>query len=264
VRFAGLDDLALHYRLDGRPEGTPLVFLNSLGTDLRLWDDVIPEFTEKYSLLRYDKRGHGLSGCPPPPYTLPDHSDDLARILNFLNLKRPVLVGISVGGMIALNYAASHIDQVAGLVLCDTYPKIGTAEMWDERIAALRAQGMAYLAKTILDRWFDPGYADRKPAAFQGYLNMLERMPVMGYTGTCEAIRDADLHALVERITIPVLVLCGQNDMATPPELVRSLAEDLPDARFQIIENAGHLPCVEQPGATAGAIQGFLTEIGYG
>jgi pimeloyl-ACP methyl ester carboxylesterase len=86
----------------------------------------------------------------------------------------------------------------------------------------------------------------------------------MGYTGTCEAIRDADLHALVERITIPVLVLCGQNDMATPPELVRSLAEDLPDARFQIIENAGHLPCVEQPGATAGAIQGFLTEIGYG
>src|SRR5690606_29395985 len=98
------------------------------------------------------------------------------------------------------------------------------------RITTLRQHGMAHLGETILGRWFAPEFAARKPAAYRGYLNMLNRTPVEGYTGTCEAIRDADLTDAVRRVTTPTLVLCGAQDAATPPELVRGLADLLPNA----------------------------------
>jgi len=225
---------------------------------LRIWDEVVPHFADRYRVIRYDKRGHGLSDCPPAPYTIHDHAKDLAGLLDQLDVPQAILVGISVGGMIALEFTATWPERVQSLVLCDTAPKIGTAVLWNERITNLRQHGMGVMRDTILSRWFADSFAMNQPAAYRGYGNMLARMPVEGYTGTCEAIRDADLTEATRTISQPTLILCGAEDMATPPALVSGLCDLIPHANYQKIPDAGHLPCVEQPAIMAQHIARFI------
>ena len=208
MNFTTANGQLLHYSDEGKSDedeatGPPLVFINSLGTDLRIWRAVAHHFSDTYRLIRYDKRGHGLSDCPAPPYTIGHHADDLAGLLDALQIDRAILIGISVGGMIAIGSAVNHPERVEKLVLCDTAPKIGTPKMWDERIGTLRANGMAHLGEAILSRWFAPRFAIEQPDVYRGYSHMLTRTPVDGYTGTCEAIRDADLWPDVGKILAP-------------------------------------------------------------
>jgi 3-oxoadipate enol-lactonase len=233
--------------------------VNSLGCDLRIWDEIVTEISDR-PILRYDKRGHGLSDCPPSPYTIAEHANDLADLLAHLAINRAVLVGISVGGMIAMEYARQHPDTLDALVLSDTATRIGTSDLWNQRIATLRENGMAYLGEAILDRWFAPDFARQRPADFRGYLNMLNRMPVEGYTATCEAIRDAQLESTPAHIHVRTIVIGGEQDLATPPAAVQALAESLPNARFQLIKDAAHLPCIERPQEFSAAITEFLKE----
>lgn len=258
MNFVTINNITLHYTLAGASDGFPLVFINSLGTDLRIWDKVGSRFASRYRVIRYDKRGHGLSDCPPAPYSIRDHATDLLGLLDHLAVIKAILVGISVGGMIALDFAATWPERVQSLVLSDTAVKIGTAELWNERITTLRQHGMAFLSETILSRWFAPSFAEHAPAAYRGYANMLTRMPVTGYTGTCEAIRDADLAEAAQTITVPTLVLCGTEDLATPPQLVQGLCRFIPQAMYKEIPNAAHLPCIEQPDVMSAHIAGFL------
>lgn len=262
MQFATLDAITLHYAQAGQVQGTPLVFINSLGSDLRIWGAVAAHFAPHFPVLRYDKRGHGLSDSPNGPYTLAALAADLHNLLNFLEMGRVILVGVSVGGMIALHYASQHPQRVAGLVLCDTAAKLGTTDYWEERRAAIARDGMAALAPAILSRWFAPSFALSRPSEYQGYHNMLARTPVNGYLATCAALRDADLRPLVGQITTPALVLCGAEDTATPPDMVQELAAALPNARFELIRGAGHTPSVEQPAALAAQIAAFLQENG--
>lgn len=250
--------ITLHYTHDGPGNGIPLAFINALGTDLRIWDAVAPHFTDRHLVIRYDKRGHGLSDCPPAPYSIRDHASDLHGLLDRLDISQAILVGISVGGMIALDYAATWPERVQALVLCDTAPQIGTAELWNDRITTLRERGMESMGDAILSRWFAPTFATQSPAAYRGYYNMLTRNPVEGYTGTCEAIRDADLTAVAGTIVARTLVLCGAEDISTPPDLAQALVRLMPNASFQEIPGAAHLSCIEQPVAVAAQIKQFL------
>jgi len=256
--FATIDGITLHYTTEGAPTGTPLVFINSLGCDLRIWDQVAAQLAAQAPIIRYDKRGHGLSACPPGPYTIRDHAADLAGLLTRLAVAEVILVGVSVGGQIALTYALEHPEKVKALVLCDTGAKIGTDELWRNRIAAIQEQGMAALVDTLMARWFTPAFAEKQPDEYQGYRNMLSRTPVEGYLATCAALRDADLTAAVGQIAARTLVLCGAEDVATPPSLSQALAAAMPNAHFALIEQAGHLPCVEQPDAVVAQIEHFL------
>jgi 3-oxoadipate enol-lactonase len=258
MKFATISGLTTHYQEAGIPNGPPLVFINSLGTDARIWEEVVPVFSDRFRVIRYDKRGHGLSDCPPTPYSIRDFSADLAGLLDYLEIERVAVVGISVGGMIAIDFAAAWPERVQSLVLCDTAPVIGTADLWNERIDTLRQHGMGYLAGAILARWFAPAFMEENTAATQGYTNMLTRMPVEGYTGTCEAIRDADLTAAAKSIEAPALILVGAEDPSTPPQLVRGLRKLIPQAQYHEIPGAGHLPCVEKPAETAAFIAEFL------
>jgi 3-oxoadipate enol-lactonase len=258
MKFATIGEITLHYTLAGVNNGVPLVFINSLGSDLRIWDKVVSRLAPRFSIIRYDKRGHGLSDCPPGPYTISDHAADLAGLLEHLQITEVIPIGISVGGMIAQAFALERPQRVKALVLCDTGAKIGTTELWNERIDILRQKGMAYLGDAILARWFSSTFAEQHPADYRGYYNMLTRMPVEGYTATCEALRDADFREVVGQIQAKTLVLCGSEDLSTPPDLNRALAASLPDARFELIEQAAHLPCIEQPEAMATKIGQFL------
>ncbi len=264
MQFARINGISLHFADEGPREAPAIVFANSLGTDFRIWDDVAAAFAGRMRVIRYDKRGHGLSDAPPAPYAMADHVGDLEALLAHLQVTRAILVGVSVGGMIVTGLAAARPDLVRGLVLCDTAHKIGTAEMWNARIAAIEEGGVASISGAILQRWFAPGYPEAEPAAFSAYRNMLERTPVDGYCGTCAALRDADHTDFAAGLSMPVLLLVGSHDGSTPPDLVRSTHELIPGSRFEIIEGAGHLPCIEKPGETAQLIAQFIKENAIG
>lgn len=261
MQFITVNNVTLNVALDGVPAAPALVFINSLGSDLRIWDAVVPHFVDRFCVVRFDKRGHGLSDSPERPYRIHDFTQDLAGLLDHLQIEEAVLIGVSVGGMIALDFTAHFPQRVRALVLCDTAAKLGTAEFWNERIANIESKGMAQMTEPILARWFAPDFAQKQPDAYRGYTNLLSRTDVNGYLGTCAALGSADLRDAVTKIDQPALVLCGAADAATPPELVRGLADSLGNGRFQTIPNAGHTPSVEQPEITAQLITQFLEEI---
>lgn len=263
MAFASVNDITISYRLTGSAGAPALVFANSLGTDSRIWDDVLAALSDRYRILTYDKRGHGMSDAPMGPYSLDDHVDDLLALLGHVEFNRFGLVGVSVGGIIAQRLALREPSRLAALVLCDTAAKVGDDTLWNNRIAAIRKGGIAAISTGILERWFAPGFKDRAPAAYAGWRNLLERCPVEGYIGTCETVRDADLTDLVSDITMPVLVVVGAEDGSTPPAIVKATADRLLNARFEIIPGAGHIPSIEQPAQLVALMNKHFEEVGY-
>ncbi len=262
MNFIKVNGVVLHYRLSGPQSGPTLVFSNSLGTDFRIWDSVIAALPRGLRVLCYDKRGHGLSDCPAPPFAMDDHIGDAAALMDALDIKATAFIGLSVGGIIGQGLAAARPDLMRALILCDTAHRIGPTSMWDQRIAQVRAGGIEAIAENILERWFPARFHREQPAALAGMYHMLTRTPDDGYIGTSAAIRDTDFTDSTAGLMLPVLCLGGRHDGATPPDLVASLAALIPGTRHEIIEDAGHLPCVDQPDALAGLIERFLAENG--
>lgn len=263
MQFTTIGDIAIHFAQRSAAAGRPtLAFINSLGTDLRIWDAVADDLAGDVSILVYDKRGHGLSDIRADRCTIAEHAADLVGLLDHVGAHETVLCGLSIGGLIAQHLAATSPGRVRALVLCDTAHKIGAPDFWNQRIATVKRDGIAALADPILERWFTPGFRTGEPALFAGCRNMLTRQSVAGYVASCAAVRDADHTELVGRITAPTLVVVGDQDGSTPPDLVRSMADLIPGARFEIIADAGHIPCVEQPVALVALLRTFLTENG--
>lgn len=259
--FFEVNNIVHRYLDEGAWHAPALVFANSLGSDLRIWDDVAARLGPHFRTIRYDKRGHGLTDVAPPPYSASDLADDVIALLDELKIERAVICGVSVGGVIAQALALNHPQRARGLVLCDTGARIGSAESWQQRIDMVKASGVESLEKMTMERWFSAGFRDRRRADARGYANMLRQTTVDGYVGTCAALRDADFRGKDANIHCPTLVLCGALDIATPPELGRELAGLISESKFALIENAAHLPCIEQPGAVAGQMLGFFREV---
>ncbi|QDY70723.1 3-oxoadipate enol-lactonase (plasmid) [Qingshengfaniella alkalisoli] len=227
---------------DGAPT---LVFANSLGTDLRVWDRVVAELPEGWGILRQDKRGHGLSQDTAAALSIETMTDDVEALLDYYGIGHFTGVGLSVGGLIMQRLALRRAGTMTHLVLSDTAAKIGSPEIWNPRIETVLASGIQAISDAILARWFAPGYDAKED--FSMWRLMLERTPAQGYADVCAAIRDADYTAELKQIQQPTLVLCGSDDCSTPPELVKATADGISNASFVTIADAGHLPCVEQP-----------------
>lgn len=258
MRAVHANGLTLHVEETGDPDGPAVVFANSLGTDLRLWDALLPLLPAGPRYVRFDLRGHGLSDCPAGPYTIANLSADAEGLIEALDLGPTVFVGLSIGGMIGQDLASRRPGFVRALVLSNTAPRMGTPEMWQTRIAAIRAGGLGAVSDVILERWFAPGFRATPEARLWGA--MLSRTPVEGYLGCCAAIAGADLTEGTATLRLPVLAIGGSADRASPPEAVSAMADSIPGASCRIIEGAGHLPCVEAPGAYAAVLAPFLKE----
>lgn len=261
MNILDLGDLHLHWREDGDPKGAPVVFANSLGTDFRMWDRLIPHLPQNLRLIRYDKRGHGLSACPPGPYSMGALIRDAERLLDALEVKDCVFVGLSVGGLIAQGLAVKRLDLVRAMVLSNTAAKIGTQQMRADRIATIRQGGIEAIADGLMERWFSKPF--RATPEMRGYRAMLTRQPVEGYAGTAAAIAGTDFITPTSGLTLPTLAIAGSEDGATPPDLVRETAELVKGARFHLIRGAGHLPPAEKPAEYAAVLSEFLAAIGH-
>ncbi|WP_158871389.1 bifunctional 3-oxoadipate enol-lactonase/4-carboxymuconolactone decarboxylase PcaDC [Antarcticirhabdus aurantiaca] len=258
MAFVTANGIAIHHRLAGRRGAPRLVFLNSLGSDLRIWDDVVARLSDSFEILLVDKRGHGLSETTPGPYSIPLLAGDLTALLDALDWRAASIVGLSIGGLIAQHVAIHAPERVERLVLMDTAARIGTSDAWNERIAAVRAGGVASIGEAVVSRWFSDGYAGRHPARFAAWRAMLEATPAEGYAAACAAVRDADYREAVAHIATPTLAIAGDADKPTPPDLVRDTAGRIPGARFELVAGAGHLPCLERPAEIAALIASHL------
>ncbi|EJT06662.1 3-oxoadipate enol-lactonase [Rhizobium sp. CCGE 510] len=265
MQFARINDVTIHYQVIGAPADRPvIVFINSLGTDFRIWRDVVVRLAGDYAIVLYDKRGHGLSDVGQLPCSIEDHATDLAGLLDLLSVKNAVICGLSVGGLIAQSLYQRRPDLVGALILSDTAHKIGTAESWNARIAAVEKNGITSIVDQIMERWFTPAFRRPESTAYAGYCNMLTRQPLEGYIAACEAIRDADFTEAARRITVPTICIVGDQDGSTPPDLVLSTAKLIPGARYEVIADCAHIPCVEQPEALTAIIRTFLTSLPAG
>jgi len=256
MAFIDLGELRTRYELTGA-EGPVLVFSNSLGTDYSMWDPQLHEFGKRFRILRYDTRGHGQSSVTPGEYSIEELGRDVLRLLDELSLERVDFCGLSMGGMIGIWLGINAPDRIHRLVLCNTAARIGTREMWNTRIATVRKQGMKPVAAAVVERWFTPEFRARHPEKATRAQQMLEDSPPEGYAACCAAIRDMDLCAGVERISLPTLIIYGDKDPVTPKSDAMFLQERIRRATAVGL-SAAHLSNVEQPEAFTEAVRNFL------
>jgi 3-oxoadipate enol-lactonase len=247
MKFMKANGLVIHHRDQGRRDGPPLVFINSLGTDFRIWNEVAEILAPDFRIVLHDKRGHGLSESGPDQSDIADYARDLAALLDGVGVGRATIVGLSIGGLIAQELYRQSPERVSALVLCDTTAKIGTEEVWDQRIGEVQRGGIEALADAVMGRWFTAHFRAARSAELAGMRAMLTRTPRQGYLAACGALKRADLRPYAGRIQAPTLCLVGDQDGSTPPALVKETAALIPGSRFEIIEGAGHLPNVEKP-----------------
>ena len=256
-----LDDIRLNVVEEGDPTGAPLVFANSLGTDLRLWDQIMPLLPEGLRIIRYDMRGHGGSDCPASPYSMGQLVRDAEQILEHLGVTDCAFVGLSIGGMVAQGLAVKRLDLVRAIVLSNTAAKIGQPAMWAERIAAAEAGGIEALADPTMERWFTRAF--RASPDMQFWRDMMTGQRAEGFIGCMHAISGTDFYTPTSGLRLPVLGIAGSDDGSTPPDLVRETTDLIPGSEFHLIRRAGHLPCVEQPEEYARVLTQFLRKIGH-
>ena len=259
--LAYLPHLRLHYRFDGAATGPVLVLTHALGFDLTIWDHVIPLLPPTLRILRYDHRGHGGSDTPTPPYTMGALITDAERLLDHLTIRDCVFLGLSMGGLVAQGLTIKRLDLVRGLVLSNTAAKLGTESLWQDRIAQVRAGGLAAINQGAVERIFSRTF--RASPEIADWQNQMLNSNPEGYIGCATAIAGTDFYTPTASLRLPTLAIAGSDDGATPPDLVRETADLIPGSRFSLIRGGGHMPFVERPQAYADALTTFLKEIGH-
>ena len=255
------DGVQIHLRDEGAADGPAIVFSNSLGTTLHLWDPILPLLPSGLRIIRYDTRGHGGSSVPDAPYSMGQLVGDAEAVCDACDVKDAMFVGLSVGGMVAQGLAVKRPDLIRAMVLSNTAAKIGNPKLWQDRIDLISASGMAAASDEVMRRWFSRGfYATPDMALWKA---MLEATPVDGYCGVCAAISGTDFYTPTSGLRIPTLGIAGADDGATPPDLVRETVDLIPGSQFALIRRAGHLPCVEQPAEFAQHLTAFLSATGH-
>jgi 3-oxoadipate enol-lactonase len=257
MAFIDCEGIRLHYRLTGET-GLPVVlFSNSLGADLSMWDPQLEAMAADFRILRYDTRGHGQSSAPPGPYAIADLGRDVLRLLDALAIERASFCGLSMGGLVGQwlgIHAAHRIDK---LVLANTAAKIGIAELWNARIEFVRKEGLGPVVPGTLERWFTPGFHAANPAVVAATAAMFGSANVTAYAACCAAIRDADFRADLGSISAPALAIAGSFDPVTSPEDGRYLADSIPGASYVELP-AAHLSNCESATAFNEALLGFF------
>lgn len=237
----------IHYETAGPRVAPVLVLANSLGTTSGMWEDQVAALSQRFLVVRYDHRGHGRSSATPGPYSMALLGGDCLAVLDDLGAARASLVGLSIGGAVAMWVAGHAPDRVERLVLCCTAPAFPPPEQWVERAALVRQRGVAQLLDPLMGRWFTASFDDRGGAVRQRVDAMLKSVDPEGYAGCCEALSLMDQTADLAAITAPTLVIGGAADPVVPPAAAADLSTRIAGAALLVLSGAAHLANIEQP-----------------
>jgi len=255
--FATRDGVRIYWKLDGAAERPPLVLLNSIGTDMALWDAALPHLLGGFRLLRVDTRGHGASDAPGGDYNMAMLADDVAAVMDAAGIAVAAVAGVSLGGMIAMQLALDHPSRVSALALVCTSAAMDPGG-WTTRIETVRSQGTGAIAEMAVGRFLSARYAAQHAETVDGLKRAIVAQSDAGYAGAGAAIRDMTLADRIAAITVPVLVVTGDVDVSTP--LIGHgdrLLATLPGSRHVELASA-HLPPIEAPASLAAALHRFL------
>lgn len=253
-----VQDVAFHYELSG-PEGAPCVmFSNSLGSAINMWDRVAPAIENRYRCLRYDTRGHGSSGTFERSVTVDDLADDLTGLMDALGIAQAHIVGLSLGGMTGQSLGFRHPERVLSLSLIATSAYVPPLDFWQKRAASVRAGGTRTIADSVMERWFTEGFRRREPAAVEAVKRSLLAADAEGYARCAEAIGAMDFRERLASIAAATLVVVGADDPVTTPAMAEVLRSGIPGADLIVLSNCAHLVSVEQAEALTGYLLAFL------
>jgi 3-oxoadipate enol-lactonase len=258
VTVNGIDT---HYVLDERSGGPSLTFVHQLGGDQSVWDQLAGHFRHRYSVLRYDVRGHGASAVSREPFGIAQLAADLTAMLDAVGVKKTHLVGMSMGGMIAQQFALDQPSRVLSLTLCDTssHTLQETRDIWNQRAALARNEGTEALASGTMERWFTSDFRRAHRETVEKICDVLLRTASEGYAMACEAIRDFDVHERLAKVRVPALVVAGRYDSSMPAALTQAVANAIADARFELLD-AAHLAPVEESHRFTALLETFLRQ----
>lgn len=243
-----------------RGVGEPVFLLHSLGTDRALWRHQADALANEYRVVAPDLRGHGETEAPAGRYSLDMLGMDLIAVADAAGVDSFHLVGISLGGQIALWAAINHPGRLRSVVLSNTAAQIGTSEGWQERISVVLDGGMAGISEAVVGRWFADGFAQRHPGRFARAVQVFESTDPEGYVGCCHALADADLRGAVEKVTVPTLLIGGERDVSTPLSDVLWLHERIAGSRLEILPGVAHLPNLENPEKYSALLTDWLSQ----
>ncbi|MCT8972864.1 3-oxoadipate enol-lactonase [Microbaculum marinisediminis] len=247
----------IHYEISGSPDGPWLVFSNSLGTDLRMWDAQTAMFGRDFRILRYDTRGHGQSDAPSGDYSFDDLGRDALAVMDAAGVDEAYFCGLSMGGVTGMWLGVNAPERFEKLVLCNTGAKIGDIETWQQRIDTVLSTGMAPLVEPVVDRWFTRRFQDEQPAAVDRIRAMIKATPGAGYAGCCAALRDIDLRDAIAAIDLPTLVVAGRHDPSTPVANAEEIHAAIKGSRLVVLD-AAHLSNIEQEAEFNETVSTFL------
>jgi 3-oxoadipate enol-lactonase len=230
-------------QVEGPADAPAVVFANSLGTTLDLWDAQAAALCGRYRVVRFDHRGHGDTPLASAPFGVADLARDVLELADDLGLDRFSFVGLSMGGAVGQWLGANAAERLDRLVLACTSARFGTPELWHERAALVRADGMEAVADGVMGRWFTP---DTDAAVVARYRTKVCAVPPDGYAACCEALAAWDFRDQLSRIAVPTLAIAGDADPSTPPAELETIVAAVPGARLATL-HAAHLANVEQP-----------------
>jgi 3-oxoadipate enol-lactonase len=230
---------------------------------MEMWDPQMPLLTRHFKVLRFDTRGHGHSSAPAGPYSLDELARDVLDLFQALDIKQTHWLGLSMGGMIGQTLILQHPQLFSSLVLADTTSKRpeNAQQMWGQRIAQAKNQGMAAMVESTLQRWFSDEFRERQPVIIQKVAQGIETTSIDGFAGCCEAISHINTFDRLSEISCPTLIMVGEQDHGTPPEMARAMKKQMPKAIFHVIPNAGHISNIEQSDIFNQHLLDFYTQI---
>ncbi|OLP57554.1 3-oxoadipate enol-lactonase [Rhizobium rhizosphaerae] len=248
----------LHYRVDASGHDKAwLVFCNSLGTDLAMWDRQAEALKEQFHILRYDRRGHGLSSSPPPPFSMADLGADVLHLMDHLGIERAHFCGLSIGGLVGQWLALNAAHRFDKMVLCATAARIGTTQSWTERMKAVSALGLTPLLAGTVERWFTPAFVAEAPDVIEACVAAFQATSIDGYVGGCAALADADFHESLSSISCPLLAISGADDPVCPPSDLERIARGVANGCHLSLPGR-HIVNIESAERFNQALSGFL------
>ena len=261
VQTAKVNGVDIAYRFDGPKDGRVLLVANSLmanGT-MRAWN--VPALADRYSVLRYDTRGHGQSGVSPGPYTIAQLADDAVGLLDALGIEKAHFMGLSIGGMIGQQLGARYPERVYSLSLCNSASEMPPRSLWEERFEIARTQGIAGLVEGTIKRWFTAPFIERAPKDIEKVRQMILGTNVDGYMACGSAVRDMAQSTMLLKIKTPTLVLSGQYDPACTVDQGTVLHRLIDGSKMVVLQDAAHLSNIEQPAAFNSALRAFIDSV---
>ena len=260
-RIIPVNDISVRYQLEGPDDAPVVMFSNGLATSMAMWDEQARYFSRRWRVLRYDTRGHGETTASPPPYTIDQLALDVIGLMDCLNIARVNYVGLSLGGMIGQRLGAHYPKRIASIVLCDTTFR-SNRRMWDDRIAALKAEGVEPQVQPAIDRWFSPPFVAANLAVISKLRRMILATSIEGYLGCAVAIRDMQVEQDSKRIVAPALIMVGSDDRSTPLEDSQALHAAIRGSQLVVLKRAAHMPNVERASQFNEILEKFLDKHG--